>query len=332
MLLDGNSAPGCYVPLLDKLVSSDSIPKFLRLSAIQSLGRYMLTSINMAEKYKATIEALLQSEVPEIKRVSLELAESLILAFPNEYSSVLTLVLSLLQNDAFNDAAAFNIYARLVLDRKFKLDMLLGPICGGLCGDSENIHHLAISLLKMLSRNAGKSKHKLVVNLWNHCRNREACKRLTQVIVEHVLDMTDLKSDELASLTLQILALGENGIAFLARFLHPSYKVLQTLDLYLSTCPPKVNLKGDIEATECLIQFVRNCKRWKEPYDKEMFTRILHRLQAKSSSKKRKSQGFSSLKTTQSAYDSLEDYEKAIESFKQCDITGSMWEIVSHEV
>ena len=67
MLLDGSSVPGCYVPLLDKLVSSDSIPKFLRLSAIQSLGRYMLTSIHMAEKYKATIEALLHSEAPEIR-------------------------------------------------------------------------------------------------------------------------------------------------------------------------------------------------------------------------------------------------------------------------
>lgn len=330
MLLDGDSIPGCYVPFLHELASNVSLPAALRTRAIQSLGQYMLSSNDLAEKYRGTIEALLQSEVPEVKHSALYLAEKLILAFPNDYLPVLAMILSLLHDDKVKDTA-FSIYATLILEKKFKLDVLLGPICDGLCDNNEKISVIAIFLLKRLVHEAGKSKHKLLISLWNHCTNEESHKKLARVLVENILDVTDLQSDELASSALQILALGHNGVAFLASFLHPSFKVLQTLESYLSSCPPKVNLTADSAAAEYLSQFVRNCRRLKAATaaEKELIGRLLEKLQRKGS-RKRKNQ-LSSLKTD-SSYASLADYEKAIQSFKQCEITGSLWELFRHDI
>ncbi|KAI5078338.1 hypothetical protein GOP47_0006009 [Adiantum capillus-veneris] len=331
MLLDGDSMPGCYVPFLHELASCGTVPTFLRTTAIQSLGHYMLSNIDLAEKYRLTLEALLQDEKPEIKLSALFLAEKLILAFPNNYLPVLDMILPLFHDDVVK-CAAFSVYANLILERKFKLDVLLGPICSCICDNNEKICSIARFLLKRLVQDAGKAKHKLLLSLWNHCTNLESHKKLATILVDQVLDATDLQSDELASSVLQILALGQNGVAFLASFLHPSFKVLQTLDFYLSSSPPKINLKGESQTSEYLSQFVKNCRRLKaaSAAEKELIGRLLEKLQRRSS-RKRKGLALSS-KPDGSTYSSLVDYEKAIESFKQCEVTNSLWELLRHDI
>ncbi|MCO5593212.1 hypothetical protein L7F22_047219 [Adiantum nelumboides] len=331
MLLDGDSMPGCYIPFLHELASCGTLPTFLRALAIQSLGQYMLCSIDLAEKYRLTVETLLRSEETEIKLSAIFLAEKLILAFPNNYLPVLDLILSLVYDDMVK-CAAFSVYAKLILEKKFKLDVLLGPICSCLCDNNEKVCGVAMYLLKRLVHDAGKAKHKLLLTLWNHCTNVASQKKLATVLVEHVLDAADLQSDELASSALQILALGQNGVALLASFLRPSFRVLQTLDFYLSSCPPKINLKGEPEASEHLLQFVKNCRRLKavSTAEKELIGRLLEKLQ-KPGSRKRKGQAVS-YKPDSSTYSSLMDYEKAIKSFKQCEVTSSLWELFRHDI
>eukprot|EP00250_Pteridium_aquilinum_P025432 c30784_g1_i1 orf=3-311(+) len=102
------------------------------------------------------------------------------------------MILSLLHDDTVKNAA-FSVYANLILEKKFKLDVLLGPICNGLCDDNEKISGIAIFLLKRLVQEAGKSKHKLLINLWNHCADVESHRKLARVLVENVLDATDLQ-------------------------------------------------------------------------------------------------------------------------------------------
>ncbi|KAH7276851.1 hypothetical protein KP509_39G024500 [Ceratopteris richardii] len=332
ILLDSNSIPGCFVPFLHELASNSILPPLLRTSALQSLGNYMISSTDLAEKYRSSLESLLQDREADIKLSALFLAEKLILAFPNDYLPVIETVLSLLHDEAVRDAA-FVVYANLLLEKKFKLDVLLGPICSFLCDDDEKIRSIAIYLLKRLLHDAGKGKHNLLMSLWNHCTSTDSHKQLVRVLVEHVLDATDLQSDELASAMLQILTLGHNSIAFLGSFLHPSLKVIRTLDFYLSSCPPKINLKGDSEACEYVSQFVRNYRAFKAAAtpEKELLGRVLEKLQKRSS---RKRKGHSSItKPDDNACNSLVEYEKAIENFKRCEITScSLWDLFRHDI
>jgi hypothetical protein len=327
MLLDGDSVPGCYVPFLRELVQAENLPIDLRVAATKSLGQYMLTSSHLAKNYKDMLEFLFHSETPQLKVAALDLAEKLIITFPNDFSSAITLIESCLGDERLKELA-YCAYVRLLLEDKFKLEMLLTPICDGLCEENENVKTIIIFLLKKLLRNSGRSKVKSVLHLYNHTAKTESRHRLVEVLVEELLENEDLQSDELANSILQLVSKGKNDAAFFASFLNPSSKVLNTMLSYLKASPPKIFVQGDTETEKYLIKFVTNHRRQgSTAAEKDLIDKLLNILGTKPR-KKRKGAG----KTEAASYMSLEEYEEAIETFKNCQITSSLWDILRMDV
>eukprot|EP01018_Ginkgo_biloba_P033441 Gb_35977 [translate_table: standard] len=327
MLLDGDSIPGCYVPFLRELVRAENLPTILRVAATRSLGQYMLASPHLAKEHKEIIEFAFHTEIPQIKRAALTLTEKLIISFPNEFLSAITLIESCLRDDAVKETA-YCSYVRLLLEDKFKLEMLLTPICDGLCEANENIRTLIVFLLKKLLKDSGRSKIRSVLDMYNHTTKAESRHRLVEVFVENLLDNEDLQSDELASSILQLLTKGKNDAAFFASFLNPSSKVLNTMLSYLNGCPPKISVQGDNEAEKYLIKFVTNHKRQgPTAAEKGLITKLLDVLGSKP---RRKRKGIAN--TEAASYQSLQEYEEAVESFKNCQITNCLWDILRMDI
>ncbi|KAJ7535399.1 hypothetical protein O6H91_12G031500 [Diphasiastrum complanatum] len=332
MLLDGDSVPGCYVPFLQQLSTSETLHTSLRTAAITSLGKYLFASARLANENKHLLEGLMQSTHIPVKLAALDLIQKLILAFPNDFLCMLSRVILTLQDEEVKEAA-YCICARLLLEQKLKPDVLLGPICDGLCETNVKIRTVLIFVLKKLLEDAGRSKHQLILSLYKYGASAQARQKLVEVLVEEVLDAADLQSDELASSVVHALTLGQHDATFLASFLNPSSKVLAALEINLTTCPPRIFLQGNPEATSNLIKFVNNHKRQSSRHaasDRQLVARLLELLQNKASMRKRKSQDKAA--SLAISLENIKDYEHAVEDFKNCRIGNSLWEMMKSDI
>ncbi|GLJ37267.1 hypothetical protein SUGI_0756000 [Cryptomeria japonica] len=330
MLLDGDSVPGCYVPFLRALVHGENLPTVLRVAATRSLGQYMLASCHLAKDHKDVLEFLFHSEIPELKITALSLAEKLIITFPNDFLFAVNFIESCLKDETVKEMA-YRAYAHLLLVDKFKPDLLLTPICDGLCEANENVRTIVIFLLKKLLKDSGRSKIKSVLHLYNNTAKVESRQRLVEVLVMELLDNEDLQSDELATSILHLLAKGRNDAAFFASFLHPSPKVLNIMLSYLKSSPPKIYIQGDNEAEKYLIKFVSNYKRLEATSSvKDLVASLLDLLESKPRRKRKGPVENTDVEVASKM--SLEEYEKAIESFKNCQVTSSLRDIVRMDI
>ncbi|KAH9309164.1 hypothetical protein KI387_037075, partial [Taxus chinensis] len=330
MLLDGDSVPGCYVPFLRGLVEAENLPTVLKVAATRSIGQYMQASSLLAKDHKDVLEFLFHSEIPELKVAALSLAEKLIVTFPNDFLFAINLIESCLEDERVKERA-YSVYARLLLEDKFKPDLLLTPICDGLCEANENVRNIIVFLLRKLLKNSGRSKIKSVLHLYNHTAKVESRHRFIEVLVKDLLENEDLQSDELATSVLHLLAKGRNDAAFFASFLHPSPKVLKILLSYLKASPPKICVQGDNEAEKYLIKFVTNYKRRESTAsEKDLVASLLDILESKPRRKRKGTVEIAPVGVDSNM--SLEEYEKAIESFKNCQVTNSLWDILRMDI
>ncbi|CAI7909088.1 unnamed protein product [Closterium sp. NIES-54] len=164
LLLDGNSMPGCYIPMLVSLASEIDVPLAVRLAALRSLSSFLLLSIDLAKRHRTLITRLLEDEEKPVKVAALATVAKLILTSPNEFPDFLDGVNSLMDSD-ISDAQleAYSVYAHLLLSKTMKAQGFMKRLAVGLLHKDTRIKGLMKELVTQLMDGNAKSRCVLVL-------------------------------------------------------------------------------------------------------------------------------------------------------------------------